>query len=343
MTSCVVLFSGGLDSTTALAWALKRYDRVQALTFDYGQRHRVEVALARRAARRLGVPHAVLKVDLRQVGGSALTDPGIALPRSARRRRKARGPARDLRPFPQRDLPGPGRRLGRGPGPPRPRLRLPRRRLARLPRHDAGVRQGHGEGRPGRHQGGVRRPGPADRRPAHRPGQGRDHPQGPAARGRLRPFRLLLRRRRAPLRHVLVLPLPRRGLEGRRPRGSAPRPPAKERSPMSWTLKVRDKFSAAHYLKEYKGKCEKVHGHTFQVEVAIRARDARRRGHRLRLHRDQDDPGRPPPRPHAAQRGLPLQSLRGEHRPPSPRRAQEEIPRRIRDGLGIRGCVGHLR
>ena len=38
---------------------------------------------------------------------------------------------------------------------------------------------------------------------------------------------------------------------------------------MSWTLQVRDKFSAAHYLKEYKGKCEKVHGHTFEVEVAI--------------------------------------------------------------------------
>jgi 6-pyruvoyltetrahydropterin/6-carboxytetrahydropterin synthase len=39
---------------------------------------------------------------------------------------------------------------------------------------------------------------------------------------------------------------------------------------MSWTLKVRDRFSAAHYLKGYKGKCEKVHGHTFQVEVKIR-------------------------------------------------------------------------
>jgi 6-pyruvoyltetrahydropterin/6-carboxytetrahydropterin synthase len=38
---------------------------------------------------------------------------------------------------------------------------------------------------------------------------------------------------------------------------------------MSWTLKVRDKFSAAHYLKEYKGKCERVHGHTFQVEVEL--------------------------------------------------------------------------
>jgi 6-pyruvoyltetrahydropterin/6-carboxytetrahydropterin synthase len=38
---------------------------------------------------------------------------------------------------------------------------------------------------------------------------------------------------------------------------------------MSWTLRVRDHFSAAHYLREYQGKCEKVHGHTFQVEVAI--------------------------------------------------------------------------
>jgi len=47
---------------------------------------------------------------------------------------------------------------------------------------------------------------------------------------------------------------------------------------MSWTLKVRDKFSAAHYLREYKGKCEKVHGHTFQVEVAVLARELDRTG-----------------------------------------------------------------
>lgn len=38
---------------------------------------------------------------------------------------------------------------------------------------------------------------------------------------------------------------------------------------MSWILKVRDKFQAAHFLREYKGKCEKVHGHTFQVQVEI--------------------------------------------------------------------------
>lgn len=99
MKSCVVLFSGGLDSTTALAWALARYDDVRALTFDYGQRHRLEVGLARRAARRLGVPHAVLKVDLRPVGGSALTDAARPLPRSARRAKRRAGPPATYVPF----------------------------------------------------------------------------------------------------------------------------------------------------------------------------------------------------------------------------------------------------
>jgi 7-cyano-7-deazaguanine synthase len=99
VTSCVVLFSGGLDSTTALAWALSRYGKVYALTFDYGQRHRIEIALARRTARRSGVPHAVLKVDLRPVGGSALTDPRLPLPRAPRRRGRASGPPATYVPF----------------------------------------------------------------------------------------------------------------------------------------------------------------------------------------------------------------------------------------------------
>jgi 7-cyano-7-deazaguanine synthase len=99
LTSCVVLFSGGLDSTTALVWALARYDRVHALTFDYGQRHRVEVALARKAARRLGVGHTVLKVDLRRIGGSALTDTTIPLPRSARPAKHPAGPPATYVPF----------------------------------------------------------------------------------------------------------------------------------------------------------------------------------------------------------------------------------------------------
>jgi len=77
---CLVLFSGGIDSTTALYWARGRYDRVTALSFDYGQRHRVELRLARRLTRRLGIAHLIIKVDLRQIGGSALTDRRIALP-----------------------------------------------------------------------------------------------------------------------------------------------------------------------------------------------------------------------------------------------------------------------
>jgi 7-cyano-7-deazaguanine synthase len=99
MKTCAVLFSGGLDSTTALVWAVARYDKVTALTFDYGQRHRVEIAMARRVARRLGIPHVVLRVDPRAVGGSALTDAAAALPRSAGAGRPGAGPPATYVPF----------------------------------------------------------------------------------------------------------------------------------------------------------------------------------------------------------------------------------------------------
>lgn len=80
----VVLFSGGIDSTTALYWAAAEYAKVTALSFDYGQRHRIEISLGRRLTRRLHLPHFILKVDLGQVGGSALTDRTISLPRFKR-------------------------------------------------------------------------------------------------------------------------------------------------------------------------------------------------------------------------------------------------------------------
>ncbi|MBN2198312.1 MAG: 7-cyano-7-deazaguanine synthase QueC [Candidatus Aminicenantes bacterium] len=80
MSACIVLFSGGLDSTTALYWARKSYDRLELLTFDYGQRHRVEIEMARRTASRLGLNPFVLPVDLSAVGASALTDPSIPVP-----------------------------------------------------------------------------------------------------------------------------------------------------------------------------------------------------------------------------------------------------------------------
>jgi 7-cyano-7-deazaguanine synthase len=76
----LVLYSGGIDSTTALYWARTCYERVSALSFDYGQRHRIELKLARRLTRRLGISHHILAVDLRPVGGSALTDSSLSLP-----------------------------------------------------------------------------------------------------------------------------------------------------------------------------------------------------------------------------------------------------------------------
>jgi len=76
----LVLFSGGIDSTTALYWALRQYDRVLTVIFDYGQRHRVEISMARKAAARLGLEPRIIKIDLRQIGGSALTDEKIKVP-----------------------------------------------------------------------------------------------------------------------------------------------------------------------------------------------------------------------------------------------------------------------
>src|SRR2546423_44673 len=70
----VVLLSGGLDSTTLLAYALDAGFVAHAMTFRYGQRHAVEIDAARRIARRFGVrDHIVIDIDLRTFGGSALT------------------------------------------------------------------------------------------------------------------------------------------------------------------------------------------------------------------------------------------------------------------------------
>jgi 7-cyano-7-deazaguanine synthase len=71
----VVLLSGGLDSTTTLAMAKRDGFELFALTFDYGQRHRIELDRAQAIAKHFGVAdHQIVKIDLRQFGGSALTD-----------------------------------------------------------------------------------------------------------------------------------------------------------------------------------------------------------------------------------------------------------------------------
>ena len=79
--SAVLLLSGGLDSTTLLALARSEGLDVHALTFRYGQRHSAELEAAQRVARHFGVSHHVIAdIDLRAVGGSALTS-DLAVPK----------------------------------------------------------------------------------------------------------------------------------------------------------------------------------------------------------------------------------------------------------------------
>lgn len=78
--ACLVLLSGGLDSTTALYWAVNRYKKVHPVIFDYGQRHRIEIRMARKTCCRLNLVPLIIKIDLRQIGGSALTDEKIRVP-----------------------------------------------------------------------------------------------------------------------------------------------------------------------------------------------------------------------------------------------------------------------
>ncbi len=74
MKHAVVLLSGGLDSTTTLAIAIAQGYEVYSLSFDYGQRHNLELEAARRVAKSLGVKvHHILKIDMHLFGGSALT------------------------------------------------------------------------------------------------------------------------------------------------------------------------------------------------------------------------------------------------------------------------------
>ncbi|PIP01814.1 MAG: 7-cyano-7-deazaguanine synthase QueC [Zetaproteobacteria bacterium CG12_big_fil_rev_8_21_14_0_65_54_13] len=74
-THAVVLLSGGLDSSTALAWSVRQMGwHCHTVAFDYGQRHRIELEASANVAASFGVTdHRVIKVDLRAIGHSALT------------------------------------------------------------------------------------------------------------------------------------------------------------------------------------------------------------------------------------------------------------------------------
>jgi 7-cyano-7-deazaguanine synthase len=83
----LVVLSGGQDSTTCLYWALREFGaaNVEAVTFDYGQRHRVELDCARKIAQLAGVRQTVLPIDtFAAIGGNALTDDSIAPEEGAR-------------------------------------------------------------------------------------------------------------------------------------------------------------------------------------------------------------------------------------------------------------------
>lgn len=76
------MLSGGLDSATVLGLAREQGFTVSCLSFDYGQRHRAELEAARDVARAQGVQdHRTVRVDLRAIGGSALTEDGISVPK----------------------------------------------------------------------------------------------------------------------------------------------------------------------------------------------------------------------------------------------------------------------
>ncbi|HZG14243.1 MAG TPA: 7-cyano-7-deazaguanine synthase QueC [Candidatus Bathyarchaeia archaeon] len=76
----IVVFSGGQDSTTCLFWAMKRFDQVEAVTFNYGQRHSLELECAAQIAKEQQIKHHVLDMSLlSQLAPNALTRQEIAI------------------------------------------------------------------------------------------------------------------------------------------------------------------------------------------------------------------------------------------------------------------------
>ena len=74
ITSAIVVLSGGQDSTTCLFWAINEFDSVETVTFDYGQRHRIELEAAQKIAKLAGVKNTILPIDTFGIlGGNSLT------------------------------------------------------------------------------------------------------------------------------------------------------------------------------------------------------------------------------------------------------------------------------
>jgi len=74
-TKCIVVFSGGQDSTTCLFWAIKKFKEVIAITFDYGQRHALEIECAKNICKEFNIEHHILDMSLlSQLSPNALTN-----------------------------------------------------------------------------------------------------------------------------------------------------------------------------------------------------------------------------------------------------------------------------
>lgn len=82
----VVLLSGGLDSTTCLYQAIADGKEIQALSFDYGQRHKIELSYAKKVTHKLGIPHTIQKLKPELFLGSSLTQKSLQVPKNSLRK-----------------------------------------------------------------------------------------------------------------------------------------------------------------------------------------------------------------------------------------------------------------
>lgn len=78
--SAILLFSGGIDSTTALYWGMRHFSRLEALIFSYGQKHVIENRMAEKIAGRLDIPFRIIELPLSDLTSSALTDKDREIP-----------------------------------------------------------------------------------------------------------------------------------------------------------------------------------------------------------------------------------------------------------------------
>jgi 7-cyano-7-deazaguanine synthase len=84
----LIILSGGLDSTVCLYLALSKFVIVEAISFDYGQRHKIELSRAKKIAKLVGVKHSILKINSQIFQGSSLTDFRISVPKKSLQKKK---------------------------------------------------------------------------------------------------------------------------------------------------------------------------------------------------------------------------------------------------------------